>query len=123
MKLLMLITSLALLARSRAWVVFRWVGVAAPAQRCVWGITQRVAVVSPDPRRVGRGCPAMAHSPRHNGSDRGLRGLRGLSEMEALPSITWPSDARANLVVPLDGTRSLSRQLPRVTARPRCRRV
>src|SRR5579859_3893396 len=42
----MLITSLALLARSRAWVVFCWVGVAAPAQRRVWGIPPLVAVRS-----------------------------------------------------------------------------
>jgi hypothetical protein len=34
-ELLTLVTSLALLARSRAWVVFRWVGAATPAQRRV----------------------------------------------------------------------------------------
>lgn len=75
--------------------MFRWVGAATPAQRRVWGITQRVAVVSPDLRRVGRGCPAMARSPRHNGSERGLRGLRGLSEMAALPPPRGQGDARA----------------------------
>src|ERR1700734_651153 len=85
MKLLMLITLLALLARSRAWVVFRWVGVAAPAQQCVWGITQRVAVRPPERCRVGRGYAAIPHSLRHNGSERGLRGLCGLTEMAASP--------------------------------------
>ena len=39
-RLLVLITSLALLARSRAWVVFRRAGVAAPARRRFRGIAQ-----------------------------------------------------------------------------------
>src|SRR5436190_15920409 len=41
--LLILIMLLAVRARSRAWLAPRWVGVAAPAQRYVRGMTQRVA--------------------------------------------------------------------------------
>ena len=82
--LLMLITSLALLARSRAWVVFRWVGVAAPAQRCVRGMAQRMAARFPDRCGCCRGCRATARTLRHNGSG---CGLCGLTEM-AVPPLT-----------------------------------
>src|SRR3989442_14476816 len=47
-KLLISIRSLALCARSRAWVVFRWVGVAAPTQRYLRGMPQRMAARVPD---------------------------------------------------------------------------
>src|SRR5580658_2483637 len=75
----MLITSLALLARSRAWVVFRWVGVAAPAQRRFWGIAQRVTGGSPDRFRVGRRCRATVRAHAHLGSEHGLRWLREMA--------------------------------------------
>src|SRR5204863_7565280 len=80
-KLLVLITSLALFARSRAWVVFRWVGVAAPAQRRVRGMAHRMAVRGPARRAGCRGW-ATARMLRHNGSE---CGLSGLSEMAAPP--------------------------------------
>jgi hypothetical protein len=86
----MLITSLALLARSRAWVVFRRVGVAAPARRRFRAIAQGGTAEFPDRFRVGRGCRAAARALAHLGSERGLRGLserglRGLRVM-AVPS-------------------------------------
>src|SRR5690242_21907129 len=84
-KLLVLITSLALFAPSRAWVVFRWVGVAAPAQRRVRGMAHRVAVCGPARRDGCRG-RATARMLRHNGSG---CGFSGLSEMAA-PSLQRP---------------------------------
>ena len=98
-QLLMLITSLALLARSRAWVVFRWVGVAAPAQRRVRGIAQRITAGIPDRFRVGRGCRATARALAHLGSESGLRGLIDMAvpspprvpEPPAEPSSTRPA--------------------------------
>src|SRR5690242_18575883 len=80
-ELLTLITSLALIARSRAWVVFRWVGVAAPAQRRVWGMAHRMAGRGPARRDDDRG-GATARMLRHNGS---ACGFSGLSEMAASP--------------------------------------
>ena len=71
----MLITSLALLARRRAWVVFRRVGVAAPARRRFRGIAQWMTGGAPDRFRVGRGCRAAARALTHLGSERDLRGL------------------------------------------------
>src|SRR6202035_3721152 len=71
----MLITSLALLARSRAWVVFRRVGVTAPARRRFRAIAQWVTGGIPDRFRVGRGCRATARAHAHPGSERGLRGM------------------------------------------------
>src|SRR6516162_4009509 len=88
----MLITSLALLARSRAWVVFRRVGVAAPARRRVRGIPQWITAGSPDRFRVGRGCPATARAVAHLGSESGLRELRDM----AVP----PLLARRGRIVP-----------------------
>jgi len=82
-ELLMLITSLALLARSRAWVVFRWVGVAAPAQRCIRGTVQRIAAGIPDRRGCCRGCRAAVRMLRHKGSECGLLG--GSMEMAEPP--------------------------------------
>ena len=78
----MLITLLALLARSRAWVVFRRVGVAAPARRRFRAIAQWGTAEFPDRFRVGRGCRAAARALAHLGSERGLRGLRVM----AMPS-------------------------------------
>src|SRR5579859_5560413 len=75
----MLITSLALLARSRAWVVFRRVGVAAPARRRFRAIAQCVTGGIPDRFRVGRGCRATACAHAHRGSERGFRGLRDMA--------------------------------------------
>ena len=77
----MSITSLALLARSRAWAVFRRVGAAAPARRRVRGIAQWVTGGIPDRFRAGRGCRATARALAHLGSE---SGLRGLTEMAAL---------------------------------------
>src|ERR1700683_4525988 len=79
----MLITSLALLARSRAWVVFRRVGVAAPARRRFRAIAQWVTGRIPDRFRVGRRCGATARAHAHRGSERGLRGLGDM----AVPSL------------------------------------
>src|SRR5438132_8535947 len=118
----MLITSLALLARSRAWVVFRWVGAATPAQRCVRGIAQRMAAGIPDRCGLCRGCRATARTLRHKGSG---CGLCGLIETAVPPLSRGQVVAWGGLGCPvqaLDGTRSLPVTL-RVTARPRCRRV
>src|SRR5260370_2792796 len=82
----MLITSLALLARSRAWVVFRRVGVAAPARRRVRAIAQWVTGGIPDRFRVGRGCRATARALTHLGSESGLRGLRDMAVPPLLAS-------------------------------------
>jgi hypothetical protein len=87
----MLITSLALVARSRAWVVFRRVGVAAPARRRFWCIAQRITGGIPDRFRVGRGCRAAARAFVHLGSERGLRGLRDM----AVPPLSRTGAARA----------------------------
>src|SRR5580658_1307846 len=75
----MLITSIALIARPRAWVVFRWVGVAAPAQRRFRAIAQWVTAGIPDRFRAGRGCRAAACALAHLGSERGVRGLRDMA--------------------------------------------
>src|SRR5579859_1707501 len=75
----MLITSLALLARSRAWVVFRRVGVAAPARRCVRVIAQWVTGGIPDRFGLGRGSRATACAHAHLGSEGGFRGLREMA--------------------------------------------
>ena len=75
-------TSLALLARSRARVVFRRVGVAAPALRRFRAIAQWLVAESPDRFRVGPRGPAGARALAHLGSERGLRGL----EVMAVPS-------------------------------------
>src|ERR1700722_2888497 len=75
----MLITSLALLARSRAWVVFRRVGVAAPARRRVRVIAQWVTGEIPDRFGADRGCRATACAHAHRGSERGFRGLRDMA--------------------------------------------
>ena len=101
-RLLVLITSLALLARSRAWVVFRWVGVAAPAQRCVRGMAQRMAARSPDRCGCCRGCRATVRILRHNGSG---CGRCGLMEM-AVPPL--PHVARSRGATSLSPVRALS---------------
>src|SRR6266581_3823011 len=72
--LLILIMSLAIRARSRAWVVFRWVGVAAPAQRYVRGMAHRTAARFPDRCGRGRGCGATARSLRHSEGECGRPG-------------------------------------------------
>src|SRR5690348_18253620 len=77
--LLILIMSLAIRARSRAWVVFRWVGVAAPAQRYVRGTAHRTVARFPDRCGRCRGCGATARSLRHSGSGCGLCGLTGMA--------------------------------------------
>src|ERR1700724_2458142 len=82
----MLITSLALLARSRAWVVFRRVGVAAPARRRVRVIAQWVTGGIPDRFGAGRGCRATACAHAHRGSERGFRGLRDMAGPPLLAS-------------------------------------
>src|SRR5207342_1905563 len=92
-ELLILIMSLAVRARSRAWLVFRWVGVAAPAQRCVRGMAQRIAARLPDRCGCRRGCRATVRMLRHSGSG---CGRCGLMEIAGLPSLTWPGPLRAN---------------------------
>src|ERR1700733_4744061 len=85
----MLITALALLARSRAWVVFRRVGVAAPARRRFRVIAQWVTGRIPDRFRVGRGCRATARAHAHRGNEHGFRGLRDMA-VPSPPRVPWP---------------------------------
>src|SRR5579864_5388095 len=120
----MLITSLALLARSRAWVVFCWVGVAAPAQRRVWGIPPLVAarsqlVVVLDPDVMPRPCTLSTREA--NAVFRGVyetwqRLLSSCSAGRAAGGSFTPGAS------PTAGTRSSSVTCW-VTARPHCRRV
>ena len=116
-ELLILIMSLAVRARSRAWLVFRWVGVAAPAQRCVRGIAQRMAVRIPDRWGCRRGCEATVRMLRHSGSG---CGRCGLTEMAVPPLPTWPGLAAGDS--PSPGEPSMARGLlpvtPRVTVDP-----
>jgi hypothetical protein len=114
--------SLAVRARSRAWLVPRWVGVAAPAQRYVRGMAQRVAARIPDQCGCRRGCRATVRMLRHSGSG---CGRCGLIEIAGLP----PSRGqvpRGRLRSPgaglLYGTRSAVGN-PSGHRRPRCRRV
>jgi hypothetical protein len=98
--------------------VFRWVGVAAPAQRCVRDVfarsvragtmAQRVAATPPRIRRAGRGCPAGVRSLWHIGSVRTRLGLGGM----AVPPLDIAAASSASEPV----------RQPPVTARPRCRR-
>src|SRR6266446_3684301 len=55
--------------------MFCWVGVAAPAQRCAWGIAQRMAARIPDRCGCCRGCSDTVRMLRHNGSGCGLCGF------------------------------------------------
>src|SRR5580658_7920512 len=75
----MSITSIAPAARSRAWVLFRWIGATAPAQRRFRAIAQWVTAGIPDRFRAGRGCRATAGALAHLGSERGVRGLRDMA--------------------------------------------
>jgi hypothetical protein len=117
--LLILIMSLAIRARSRAWVVFRWVGVAAPAQQYVRGIAHRTVARFPDRCGRCRGCGATARTLRHSGSGCGLCGLTGM----AVPSPPSRSQVprRANAVAPVRAfpmARGLVPVTPRATLDP-----
>ena len=101
-ELLILIMSLAVLARSRAWLVFRWVGVAAPAQRRVRGMAQRMAARIPDRCGCRRGCGATVRMLRHSGSG---CGRCGLTEMAVPPLPHVARSRRGRLPVARAGLR------------------
>src|SRR5580693_136267 len=109
----MLITSLALLARSRAWMVFRRAGVAAPARRRSWAIAQWVTGGIPDRFRVGRGCRATARAHAHRGSERGFRGLADMA-VPSPPRVPGPR-LRAEFPRPARSPPELARDLSSVT--------
>jgi hypothetical protein len=62
-------------------VVFRWVGVAAPAQRCFQGISQRMSGSVPRAGRFCLRCPAGGRAFTHSGG-----GRSGYGEMVEPPS-------------------------------------